>query len=429
MRLLHFLTFVVMFCFVSEAQGKDVNFDDFFMDRTLRLDYIFSGTNHEQSISLDEICQSEGWFGRRVNLDSLILLGNGQITMILPEDGRVIYRHSFSTLFQEWQTTEEASRLRKSFENVFLVPFPKCAVDIKVTLTDTHNKVTSMLTHRVDPEDILIRHIGKQGVTPWYYGHKSGDPREVIDVVIVGEGYTKSDSAQYATDVRTTLEAFLQHEPFMSLKDKFNFIIVDAVSQESGVSIPHEGHWVNTVLGSHFDTFYSKRYLTTLHQKKLHDVLAGIPYEHIVIIANTDTYGGGGIFNSYMLSSTRHKDSRPVIVHEFGHSFGGLADEYFYDDEYEPTYPVDTEPWEPNITTLVDFDSKWRDMLPHNMKIPTQADGKEVYTRLGVYEGAGYSSKGVYRPVQECRMKINAAPGFCPVCDRALRRMVEFQTQ
>ena len=119
------------------------------------------------------------------------------------------------------------------------------------------------------------------------------------------------------------------------------------------------------------------------------------------------------------------------MVHEFGHSFGGLADEYFYDDQYTPMYPADTEPWEPNLTTLKDFDSKWKDMLPPGTPVPTPpaTDPAEACTRVGVYEGGGYSSKGVYRPATECRMKVNEAPAFCPVCQRALERLIRFYTE
>jgi len=199
-------------------------------------------------------------------------------------------------------------------------------------------------------------------------------------------------------------------------------------SAQQGVSIPHDHIWRNTALCSNYDTFYSNRYLTTLHLKNLHDILSGIPYEHIIILANTDNYGGGGIYNSYVMSSAHHQMSIPVVVHEFGHSFAGLADEYYYDDSYETMYPSDTEPWEPNITTLVDFKSKWADMLGTDVKIPTEPTGKGLYTQIGVYEGGGYQSKGVYRPVQECRMKINEAPLFCPVCERAIRRIIDYST-
>lgn len=421
-----FLFAVVLSLFVTSHVSAQV-FEDYFEDKTLRLDYIFSGDNRTQSISLDEMSQSPGWYGRRGNLDSLLLSGNGQITVTQSATKKVIFRYSFSTLFQEWQSTEEASKMVKSFENTFIVPFPKNEVDIQVTLTDTHNQVVTCYTHHVNPADILIRHIGEKGVTPWKYVYKANDSRNAIDVVIVSEGYTEQDMIQFEKDCQMCVESYHKHEPFKSLKDKFNFIAVFAPSLESGVSIPHKGLWFNTVLGSNYDTFYSERYLTTLHIKKLHDVLAGIPYEHIIILANTDNYGGGGIYNSYMMSSAHNTHTRPVIVHEFGHSFGGLGDEYYYDDQYETMYPSDTEPWEPNLTTLVNFDSKWKDMLKSGAPVPTKPlDNKDDCANVGVYEGGGYQSKGVYRPVMNCRMKTNECPIFCPVCDRAIRRMVDY---
>ena len=150
----------------------------------------------------------------------------------------------------------------------------------------------------------------------------------------------------------------------------------------------------------------------------MHDRLCGIPYEHIVILANTDTYGGGGIYNSYTLTTALHSAFKPVVVHEFGHSFAGLADEYYYDDMYVQYYYPHTEPWEQNITTLKDFGSKWKDMMG---EIPGQA-GNDV----GLYEGAGYQSKGVWRPAPDCRMHTNKADCFCPVCQRAISRIIEF---
>ena len=445
-------TLLAIACAMLTLAASAQDFDKHFEDRTLRLDYNFSGTNRTQQISLDELSQSPGWYGRRHNLDSLLLNGNGQIEVKLPDSGKTIYRYSFSTLFQEWQSSEEATKVQKSFENVFLMPFPKQPVDVTITLTDTHNRISASLTHRVDPKDILIRQIGTTGQTPWKYVHQGGDSKEVIDVAILAEGYTEKDMGTFWEDCKMATESFLTHEPFKSLQDKFNFIAVFSPSKESGISIPHKNLWVNTAMGSNYDTFYSERYLTTLKLKRVHDLLSGIPYEHIIILANTENYGGGGIYNSYMMSSAHNVKTRPVIVHEFGHSFGGLGDEYFYDDQYETMYPADTEPWEPNLTTLVNFDSKWKDMLPTpqstskkgkakkgqpapaeprivNGVTITEPDGKDLYTKVGVYEGGGYQSKGVYRPVQECRMKINEAPIFCPVCDRAIRRIVKYYTE
>lgn len=405
-------------------------FGQYFEDRTLRLDYIFAGTHRAQDIYIDQLSTFQGWAGRRHHLRQLPLDGNGQLTICDAESGDTLYRHSFSTLFQEWQSTEEAASVRRSFENTFLVPFPKRPVRISVTLADTHRRVCAEMTHRVDPKDILIRRLVRPDI-PVRYVRQSGSAEQCIDVAFVAEGYTEAEADKFYEDCRVAVDAILAHEPFAGLKDRFNFIAVAAPSEESGVSSPGQGVWKCTAVDSHFDTFYSERYLTTLHLKRLHDWLAGLPYEHIIVLANTGQYGGGGIYNSYTLTTAGHPSFRPVVVHEFGHSFGGLADEYYYDDQYETMYPSDTEPWEQNITTLKDFGAKWKDMLPEGTPVPTPPSGREadLYTKVGVYEGGGYQSKGVYRPCEECRMKINEAPGFCPVCRRALERLVRFYTE
>lgn len=405
--------------------------------RTLRVDYVFSGTDKATEISLDRLYAFDGWAGRRVNLDKVPVKGNGRISMTDIASGKVIYMQSFSTLFQEWKTTEEAVKLRKAFENTFLLPMPSDKAVVKVELYDFFGNVSASLSHVVDPSDILIRKMD-QVAPPHRYLLKSGSPEEKIDVAIVAEGYTEEEAEQFYHDAQVALEAILAHDPFGKLKDRFNFVAVALISEDSGVSVPREGVWKNTAVGSNYDTFYSDRYLTTSCVWKMHDALCGVPYEHLVILANTDTYGGGGIYNSYTLTTARHKDFRPVVVHEFGHSFAGLADEYYYDDQFVEYYYSDSEPWEQNITTLYDFSSKWDDMLPKVIGIPTPFDG-DVWEKIhegipmeslvGVYEGAGYQSKGVYRPYPDCRMKTNTAECFCPVCQRAIERIIRFYTE
>lgn len=379
---------------------------------TLRLDYIFSGTDHTQEIALSEMRSEGEWAGRRVNMDKLCLKGNGQITMRDSESGKLLYTNSFSTLFQEWQNSEEAVSVRKAFENVFLLPMPDKKAEITVELFGNKGESKAKLSHNVDPADILIRPAAEK--VPYKYVLKSGSPAEKIDIAIIGEGYTESEADTFYEDANAATESIFSYEPFRSNKDKFNVVAVAAPSKESGVSIPHDHTWKSTALGSHFDTFYSDRYLTTLHLAKLHDLLSGVPYEHIVILANTDNYGGGGIFNSYLLTAAHNKWAAPVVVHEFGHSFGGLADEYYYDDQYTEFYYPDVEPWEPNITTKVDFGSKWEDMMGQK--------------GVGLFEGGGYMSKGVWRPAEDCRMKTNQNPDFCPVCRRALQNIIDFYT-
>lgn len=411
--------------------NDDVRFDDWFENRTLRVDYTFAGDSATQELSLAELLELPTWAGRRHNLDSLSIAGNGQIVMCDSASGTVIYRTSFSSLFQEWQTTEEAAQRRRSFENVFLLPMPKHTVNITVTLYDTHRRALATLKHPVNPKDILIRKIGTTNEVESKYIWRGGDPESCIDIAILAEGYTKDEFQKFYDRCEVAKESLFENEPFKSCKNRFNIIAVAAPSRDSGVSIPGQGIWKQTAVNSHFDTFYSDRYLTTLHLKSLHDLLASVPYEHIIVLANTENYGGGGILNSYTLTAADHKLYKPVVVHEFGHSFGGLADEYFYDDQYVTMYPSDTEPWEQNLTTLVNFESKWKDLLPKGTKIPTPAskDEKEKFTKIGVYEGGGYQSKGVYRAFLECRMKINEAPAFCKICQRALQRMIDFYTK
>ena len=404
-----FFSILCLFAVCANAQ----RFDDYFEDRTLRLDYTFAGSAIIQEVYLDGLVSLPHWYGRRERLAELPLRGNGQITVRSKADSTVIYRHSFSTLFQEWLATDEAKHVQKSFENVFLVPFPKDSVEIKVELFDYHNEVVNSLTHTVDPKDILIRKTGERSITPYDVLQQAADTSRCIHIAFVAEGYTADEMDHYLNDCRAAIGSLFRHEPFKSMQDRFNIIALKSVSEDSGTSEPSKGIWRNTALGSHFDTFYSDRYLTTLHMKRLHDVLAGTPYEHIIILVNTEHYGGGGIYNSYNLSYTGGKQFLPVVVHEFGHSFGGLGDEYAYGND-DPMYFDDTEPWEPNLTTKATAFIKWEDLIK---------EGK-----AGLYEGGGYLKKGVWRGCKNCRMRTNEEPDFCPVCQQALTTLINFYT-
>ena len=414
---------IILMCIVAKAASAQV-FDDYFEDKTLRIDYIFSGNSSSQAISLDQLNQSPRWYGKRSNLSEVPVEGNGAIIVREHSKENIIYKNSFSTLFQEWLTTDEAKTTIKAFENVFLVPMPKDTVDITVELRNNRREVVASMTHVVNPKDILIRHIGEHK-TPYETMLQAADTTRCINIAFVAEGYTREEMPIYIEDVKKSIDALFCHEPFNSRKEVFNIIAVEPASEESGTSVPRKGIWKRTALGSHFDTFYTERYLTTLHLKRLHDVLAGLPYEHIIVLVNTEVYGGGGILNSYNLSAAHHAKTLPVVVHEFGHSFAGLADEYAYDNEPIPMYPADIEPWEPNITTLKDFHGKWEQMISKKTPVPTPADKKYADT-VGVYEGAGYSLNGVYRPMQDCRMRTNENPTFCPVCQKAINNLIDF---
>lgn len=366
---------------------------------------------------------------------------------------------------------DEAKTLSRAFECSYNIPFPKDKVDVTVSLTDHHQQPIASMTHSVDPADILIRETGDNGI-PYYYvwkGQQTGKTErrdaanrsyvptpfdamadvnlaDCIDLAILAEGYTEAEMGKFYSDCQRAVDALFAWEPFASLKDRFNVVAVAAPSLQSGPSVPHEGIWSNTAARTHYDTFYSNRYLTSQDMHRIYDLLSGVPFEHIMVLVNTDTYGGGGIYNQITFATSDHPTFAEVFVHEFGHSYGGLADEYAYDDMDDVWYPADVEPWEPNITTLHDFDQKWSDLMPAVLRVPTPLDPTVPDYRkargdaaamerlnactqvVGVFEGAGYQSKGCYRPAQECRMKINEVRDFCPVCARAIRRITDFYT-
>ena len=403
------------------------DFGEYFVDQTLRLDYIFSGNASAQDISLLAYYKIPRWYGKRHRLAETPMKGNGTITVRDLATGRVIYKHPFSSLFQEWLSYPQAQESgRRAFENVSLIPMPKQPVEVSLELRNSRHAVIASMTQRIDPHDILMTPLGNQGILPYTTLQAPKDSSRAIHIAFVAEGYTEDEMEDYIADAHKAVASIFGHEPFKSLRDRFSIIAVRSPSAESGASIPSKGIWRDTALGSHFDTFYSERYLTTLHLRKLHDLLAGTPYEHIIVLVNTPHYGGGGILNSYNLSMTKHPAFVPVVTHEFGHSFAGLADEYAYEAEQIPMYPTDVEPWEQNITTLKEFSAKWVDLLPAEVSaIPTP---EECNYPVGVFEGAGYSLKGVYRPSKDCRMRTNTNPEFCPVCQRAIREVIDFYT-
>lgn len=440
MRINKILTATLMASVSMGLCASDFNIN--FCDSTLRVDYIFGGGPDGVKIMLDSQSKQPGWAGRRSRLIDVPVAGNGTIVVSDPLTGDTLYRNSFSSLFQEWLCTPEANEKNMAFENSFLMPLPQKDADITVSLRNTRQNEIARFTHRYRKDDVLVALRGQNPVTHKYI-HKGGDSSEAIDIAILAEGYRMEEMDSFLSKATTIANEILSYEPFSSNKDKFNVVAVMTPSNDSGVSIPLKGEWKDTAFESHFSTFYSSRYLTTPRVWKLHKALEGIPYEHVLVLVNTPAYGGGGIYNNYQIATSDHQLTLPVAVHEFGHSFAGLADEYFYTEDEGEQYPLDIEPWEQNITTMVDFDSKWKDMLTPGVQVPTpwtdkggnradrmkraaEEDRGEIV--VGVFEGGGYKAKGVFRPVETCRMRDNHNPTFCPVCERAIRRVIDFYT-
>jgi hypothetical protein len=249
----------------------------------------------------------------------------------------------------------------------------------------------------------------------------NGPVADKVDILFLAEGYTAGEMDKFMEDAERSAGYIFSEEPFKSMRKNFNVRAVKSDSRDSGTDIPGDGIWKNTVINSSFYTFGIERYMTTMDYKSVCDVAAGAPYDQIYILVNTDKYGGGGIYNHYSISAADNFQSRAVVIHEFGHAFGGLADEYYNSAvAYNDYFPLEVEPWNPNLTTLVDFPSKWEHMVAEEVPVPTPAQdaNKEI---VGVYEGGGYVAKGVYRPMMDCRMHTNDA-SFCPVCSAALKK-------
>lgn len=419
MRFIYSLIFLLV-GFFSNAQ----QFNDFFIDKTLRLDFIFGGNAQQQNIYLSEMIQLDKWHGRVENLSVTPVQGNGQLKVYHAATNKLIYVLPFGSLFQEWLLLKEAKQEFKSFENTFLIPFPKEYVRVDVSFFTSKNEEKILAQQIIDPNDILIRK-SSQVNNEYEIIHKS-KIKNPIKIALVAEGFTANEINVFIEYAQKTKENLFKHKVFQKYQDYFEIIAVKTVSQQSGISIPSKNIWLNTAVQSNFDTFYSNRYLTTLHTKLLHNQLENIPYQHIIILANTDFYGGGGILNSYSLTTTKNKEFAPVVVHEFGHSFAGLADEYFYaQDVFENKAALGIEPWEKNITSLVDFSSKWKNLMKAETPVPTDVSmQKEV--EIGVFEGL--KGNGLYIPTLTCRMKINNTDDFCAVCSNAIEEMILFYT-
>ena len=401
-------------------------FDTYFRDSTLRLDYIFTGNAEKTEITPEETHLLQGWAGRRHYLDSLSLRGNAQLYVHDEASGKLIYCTSFNPLYLEWLFTPLAQTERRAYEEVFRIPCPKAPVKVTVTLCDPEQEPILSQTQRIDPKDILIHDRTRHQALPHKYLLRSGDSKDCIDLAILAEGYTEADMPTFLKDAEAATEAIFSYEPFKSHRKDFNVVVVFSPSENSGVAVPREGKWPRTAFGSHFDTFYSERYLTTRRVKAINDALLGIPYEHLIILANSDVYGGGGMYNSYLLSSTHHKYYLPVVVHEFGHSFGGLADEYFSEGDlasFGKEQPK--EPWEQNVTNLKDFRGKWSHLVKKGTPVPTTEKLQKKYP-VGLYEGGAYLSKGIYRASFNCRMRANDCPDFCPACALALEKIITY---
>lgn len=413
--------------FVSIAQPQ-INFDDYFEDKTLRFDYFHSGDKENDFYSFDELIEEPYWGGSKVNLIDRFNYGKYKFEVYDAASGTLIYSRGYSTLFNEWQTTEEAKQTTKSFSETVTFPFPKKPVVVKFYGANRKNEWIKKFEYSVDPENYFIK---PERVAEYkkFEVLKSGDPSVKVDIVIIPEGYTIDEMKLFKEDCEKFTGFLFNSSPFRENKDKFNIWGIEAPSMESGVDIPKENIWKKTLVNSNFYTFDTERYLMTTDNKTLRNVASNAPYDQIYVLANSSKYGGGAIYNYYSMSVTKDKNFEFIIIHEFGHGFASLADEYWTSDvAYQDFYSLDVEPTDANLTTLVDFHSKWKDLVEDGTPVPTPSTN-EFKDKVGAFEGGGYVEKWIYRPMQDCTMRSAKVDNFCPVCKRAIQQMIDFYSE
>lgn len=424
MKVLKSLLFVfAWFSFLAvEAQ---VDYDDYFTDNQLRIDYYVVADANNVVYAIDKMVKEPVWGGRRHNLVDNMRYGNFYFEVKLPETDKVIYSYGYCALFGEWQTTEEALRTKRGFSETVVMPFPKQPVEVVFYFRTLKGTLQEVFRYSIDPENYFIAD-AKRLPYEIYNVYGEQDPEEAVDIVILPDGYTMDEMEKFKKDCDFFVESLFSYKPYDKYPDCFNVRAVLVPSQDSGITVPADDIWKNTAIGCSFYTLNSERYCMTYENKTMRDLAGQVPYDQIYILANTEKYGGGGIFNSYCVSSSANSFSSEVIIHEFGHGFAGLGDEYAYDGG--ANYPLDVEPWEPNITTLVDFESKWQDLVKKKTPIPTPVKDKNIDV-IGAYEGAGYQLKGIYRPKMDCLMNTFNGKVFCEACERAIERMILYYSE
>lgn len=400
-------------------------FSNYFENKTLRIDYYHTGNDTIEIYSIDDLLEEPWWGGSKINLVDTFFYGKYYFKVFDRNSDSLLYSRGYSSLFGEWQTTDEAKNTWKSFSESVVFPYPKKSVVVKFYSRNKKGKLIEKFVYEVDPDNYFIKPKMKSEF-PVYDAYLSGDPSKCVDIVILPDGYTKAEMGQFIKDCDNFTESLFSFAPYINNKDKFNIRGVLASSEDSGGDIPAEGIWKNTILGSSYYTFDSERYCMSLDNKSIRNLAANAPYDQIYILLNDPKYGGGGVYNFYCLSVNSHKAAAKIFIHEFGHGFAGLGDEYYNDEvAYTGFYQLDVEPWQPNLTTLVNFDSKWKHLLDENTPIPTPPEGKYMNS-LGVFEGGGYEAKGVYRPRYDCLMKTFRGKTFCGACSEAIQKMIDF---
>lgn len=466
-------------------------FDEFFLDKALRVDLYQTGDAKSESLTIRRISEEPVWPESKSGLLPPFDYGRYVFRVYDAASNRLIFARGFDTMFAEYKTTSPAlAGTVRVFERSVRFPLPKRPVLFVVEQRDKRSLLHPVFTQIIDPADY---HILREKPLPadWVYEPRvAGDPHDKVDFVFLAEGYTAADRDKFKADVDRMTAALFAVEPYKSMKDAFNVRAVFRASAERGMDEPRQRSYKATVLDASFNAFDLDRYMLIEKDHLMHEMAAAVPYDVLAVLVNSPRYGGGSIGLDYCVTTVDHASSPQVFVHELGHSFAYLADEYYQSEvSYNDFYPKGVEPLEPNITALLDPSRvKWQELLSPGIGIPTEygkdriealqaelresrtARGKAVdeaaqkgapaqdvqaiearfkagedalaakiaavraeyaslQDKVGVFEGAGYASKGLYRSMIYCLMISSPKNEFCRVCQAAIARMIDFTSR
>jgi hypothetical protein len=436
--------------------------------RTMRVDYFHTGMAAEEQFALDDVVLEGEWPGPMDRWIDNTNLGPYLFEVLDHKTNRVIYSRGFASVFGEWQTTGEAKDTRRGFSESVRFPAPDAPVQLVIKRRDHQNAFREVWSVVIDPHSRMVHRSPPSSTYHVWQVMKNGDSRDKVDLLLLGDGYTAAEMEKWHKDAQRFCEILFTHAPFREHRSSFNVWAIDTPAEQSGVSRPSDGIWRRSPLGVSYDAFGSERYALTFDNKRLREIASQAPYEFVEIIFNDRKYGGGGIFNQFATVAADNATSPYVFVHEFGHHFAALADEYYTSDVAYEKSDARPEPWEPNATADPHA-AKWKDLIEPDTPLPTpwpkaefEAIEKDVQAqrrglrsehkpedemealfarelakvepllaappygnKVGAFEGCDYESKGYYRPETNCIMFTRTERrGFCAVCQRAIERII-----
>ncbi len=457
-----------VYLFAQAQKTNNVNYTQFFTAETMRVDYFHTGTATEEHFSLDRIVNDGPWAGSQTVLTDELSRGLYFFKITDTLTNTLLYSRGFASVFGEWQSIGDPNW--GTFHESVRLPWPKLPVKLTLEKRDAKNNFSAVWSTVIDPKARNVNPaVSKSAYISFTY-IENGKAVNHVDIVILGDGYTAAEMAKFHKDVKTLTDELFTVEPFKSRKADFNVRAVETPSATTGVNKPHPGVFNRTPLSISYGAFDSERYALSYDNRTIRDVAAIVPYDYMFILINERTYGGGGIFNLYSTVAADNKFSRYIFVHEFGHCFAALADEYYTSDVAYETPAITVEPWEPNVTALLDpANLKWKELVKPGTPIPTpwsktefddfsygiqkerralraanvpetemealfereKKTSLEMFSKnkykdaTGAFEGGNYMQFGLYRSALDCIMFTRNKQEFCPACTKAISEVID----